>query len=148
IGTRTPTSSAGVRVFADCIDEGFTLPQDAEMIVLPGGMPGTTYLMASPVVRAVLAEAKARDIYVAAICAAPWVLDANGLLDHHRATMYPTMHEQMEHGTYTGETLVVDGKIITARAAGCAVLFGLQLVTELKGHEIAAAVKHSIYPNW
>ena len=148
IGSRTPRSSSGVQVIADRTDADFTLPEDAEMVVLPGGMPGTTHLMASPVVREVLAEVKRRGLYIAAICAAPWVLDANGLLDGRRATMYPTMHAEMEHGTYTEEPVVVDGKVITGRAAGCAVLFGLTLVTELKGREVAAAVKHSIYPNW
>lgn len=148
IGTATPKSSGGIQVKADCTDEGFVLPPDAELLILPGGMPGTNHLRRSPVVAAALAEAKRRDLWVGAICAAPWVLDEAGLLDGRIATMYPTMHQHMVNGSYTGEPVVTDGKVITARAAGCAVLFGLTLIKQLRGSEAAEQVKRAIYPNW
>lgn len=148
IGTLWPESSAGIKVQAMRTDEDFLLPDDAEMVVLPGGMPGTTNLMESQVVKETLAAAKERNLLIGAICAAPWILDANGLLKDKIATMYPTMHANMKEGSYTGEPVVADGKIITARAAGCAMLFGLTLVSHLRGSAVAAQVKHSIYPNW
>lgn len=148
VGTKMPASSSGVKVQADCTDENFVLPEDAQMVVLPGGMPGTNHLRRSPVVKAALEQVCQRELYAAAICAAPWVLDEAGLLDGKKATMYPTMHQHMKHGTYTGQPVEVDGKIITGRAAGCAVLFGLELVRQLAGAEAADKVKEMIYPNW
>lgn len=148
IGTCTPKSSCGIQVTADLDGTGFVLPADAEMVVLPGGMPGTNNLRASAVVKAALAQANERGLYIAAICAAPWALDEAGLLDGKKATMYPGMEGNMKNGAYTGEPVVVDGKVITARAAGCAVLFGLTLVSLLRGEEAAAKVKAAIYPNW
>lgn len=143
------TSSARVTVEADLDGAGFVLPQDAQMVILPGGMPGTTNLLGSPVVAAALAEAKKREIFVAAICAAPWVLDANGLLDGKKATMYPTMaQERMLHGQFTGAPVERDGKVITGRGAGVAQEFGLALVAALCGEEEMQRVKNSIYPNF
>ncbi len=142
------TSSARVTVRADLDGRGFELPQDAEMVLLPGGLPGTTNLLASPEVTRALAEAQRRDIFAAAICAAPWVLDANGLLDGKKGTMYPTMSQHMEHGAFTGEPVVRDGKVITGRAAGVAQEFALALIAALRGDAAAEKVKQSIYPNF
>ena len=140
------TASCGVAVKADIKGKKFTLPADAQMVILPGGMPGTTNLLESSVVKGVLEEVKKRDIYAAAICAAPWVLDDNGLLDGKTATMYPTMNEHMKHGKFTGGPVEKDGKIITARGAGVAMEFGLALVEALKGKKEADKVSDSIYP--
>lgn len=148
IDTLTPKSGAGVKVTADVLSQGFVLPADAELVILPGGQPGTNNLMASETVKQTLAEAKKRNIYVAAICAAPGVLEANGLLSGKNATIYPTLHEKLKEGSYTGDPVVVDGKVITGRAAGCAVLFGLTLVETLCDSQTAEKVKASIYPNW
>lgn len=140
------TSSAKVTVEADVDGRDFVLPEDAELVVLPGGMPGTTNLLESPAVSAALAEAKRRGILAAAICAAPWVLDANGLLDGKKATMYPTMSEHMQKGSFTGAPVERDGQIITGRGAGVAMEFGLALVEALRGKEAAEKVSGSIYP--
>lgn len=148
VGTLTPKSGAGVAVTADRTEEGFVLPADATLVILPGGLPGTTNLMASAVVRKAVLEADRRGIYLAAICAAPSVLEAAGVLRGKRATIYPTMHETLKSAQYTGEPVTVDGTVITGRAAGCAVLFGLALVGALCGDETAQRIKASIHPNW
>ena len=148
VGTLTPKSGAGVKVTADRTEEGFVLPQDAELVILPGGMPGTTNLLASPVVRAAVRQAADRGLYVAAICAAPWVLEDTGLLAGKKATIYPTMREKLQTARYTGEAVTVDGKMITGRAVGCAVLFGLTLIEKLRGQQAAEQVKQSIHTNW
>lgn len=148
VGGTTVKSSAGVTVQADRGDAGFVLPADAELVFLPGGMPGTTHLLASPAVRAALAEAKRRGIFAAAICAAPWVLDENGLLDGRRATMYPTMSAHMTRGRFTGGPVERDGQIITGRAVGVAEEFSLALIEALRGRETAEKVKRTIYPNF
>ena len=140
------TSSAGVTVKTDVDGRDFVLPEDAELVVLPGGMPGTTNLLECPAVCTALAEAKRRGIFAAAICAAPWVLDACGLLEGKKATMYPTMSEHMKQGSFTGAPVEQDGKVITGRGAGVAMEFGLALVEALRGKEAAEKVSGSIYP--
>ena len=146
IAGKSVEAACGVSVEADIDGTGFSLPSDAQMVILPGGMPGTVNLLESDMIKAVLAEAKKRDIYAAAICAAPWVLDANGLLDGKTATMYPTMSEHMKNGSFTGAGVECDGKVITARGAGVAMEFGLALAAALAGEEKAQQVKNSIYP--
>lgn len=141
-------SSCGVEIKADMKGKKFQLPSDAEMVILPGGMPGTTNLLKSETVKKALSEVKKRNIYAAAICAAPWVLDEAGLLDGKKATMYPTMKEHMKKGTFTGSPVEIDGKIITARGAGVAQEFGLALAEALRGRDAALKVKNSIYPNF
>ncbi|MDK2813016.1 MAG: protein deglycase [Clostridiales bacterium] len=146
-GTRVK-SSAGVVVEADIDGRDFVLPKDAEMVLLPGGMPGTTNLLNSAVVSASLETIKGTEAYAGAICAAPWVLDANGMLDGKQATMFPTMHEHMKHGKFTGGPVEIDGKVITGRAAGVSLEFGLALVEVLRGKDAAEKVKNAIHPNF
>ena len=146
-GTRVK-SSAGVVGEADIDGRDFVRPQDAEMVLLPGGMPGTTNLLNSAVVSASLETIKGTEAYAGAICAAPWVLDASGMLDDKKATMFPTMYEHMKHGSFTGAPVEIDGKVITGRAAGVSLEFGLALVEALRGKEAAEKVKNSIYPNF
>ncbi len=54
----------------------------------------------------------------------------------------------MEHGAFTGEPVVRDGKVITGRAAGVAQEFALALIAALRGDVAAEKVKQSIYPNF
>ena len=117
-----------------------------EMVVLPGGGPGYKNLGAEPRVEQLVREAVRRDAWVAAICAAPTLLGKWGLLMGKNAVCYPGMEEgltgaqpQMDRG------VVVDGKVITGRAAGSATDFGLALVAALKGQDEADKVKHAIY---
>lgn len=143
------TSSCGVTVKADIDGTGFALPDDAEMIILPGGMPGTTNLMDCGAVAGSIEEVKKRGIFAAAICAAPWVFDKNGLLDGKQATMYPTMAADcMKNGNFTGEPVVRDGNVITGRGPGVALEFSLALVEALRGADAAKAVKEELYPNF
>ena len=88
IGGELITGAHGITVKADIADSVFR--DDApEMVILPGGMPGTRNLDASPVVEAALSAVAANDGYLAAICAAPMVLGKRGLLKGKRAICYP-----------------------------------------------------------
>lgn len=118
----------------------------AEMIVLPGGGGGYRRLGEDPTVATMVQEAIDRDIWVSAICAAPTLLGRWGHLKGRRAVCYPGMEEglvgakpEMESG------VVTDGKIITGRAAGSAMEFGLKLIEVLAGPEKAEEVRHSVY---
>lgn len=137
--------SHNITVTADLTLEQVDLDK-MEMVVLPGGGPGYKNLGAEPRVEQLVREAVRRDAWVAAICAAPTLLGRWGLLAGKKAVCYPGMEEgltgaqaQMDQG------VVVDGKVITGRAAGSATDFGLSLVAALKGQEEADKVRHAIY---
>ena len=79
---------------------------------------------------------------VAALCAAPIVLEAAGVLAGKRATVYPgnalPSAHQME------ERVVIDGNVVTSRGPGTALEFSLALVEKLVGtataNELASAM--------
>lgn len=136
------TGSHGVTVQADITAEA--LPECLpEMLVLPGGMPGTKHLDSSPFVREYLEKAYLKGAYLAAICAAPMVLGKQGLLIGKKATCYPGF-EQYLTGAEVGGDVVRDGNVITGRGMGVAVEFGLKLVETLRGKEKAEAIREAI----
>lgn len=115
-----------------------------DMIVLPGGMPGTTNLGAHSGVRKVVKQYADQDRYVAAICAAPTVLSDLGLLKNKRVTCYPAMEEKIEGAVLTGAPVMWDGNIITSQGVGTAIDFALKLIAVLSGTEKAEEVADSI----
>ena len=127
----------GVTVTADISLEDVDLSK-ADMVVLPGGGPGYKNLGADPRVERLVKEAAERELWVAAICAAPTLLGRWGLLEGKQAVCYPGMEEGL-----TGA--VTDGRIITGRAAGSAFDFGLALIEALEGKGAAEQVSRGIY---
>jgi len=69
--------------------------EDFDMIVLPGGLPGTTNLRNDPRVRSIIDTLHAKNRYLAAICAAPTVLSAFGVLNGHAATSHPSVRNEI-----------------------------------------------------
>lgn len=145
VGTETlaVTGSHGITVMADVSAENLKL-NDIEMVILPGGMPGSDNLFASETVKSALAEAKKSSAYIAAICAAPYILGRLGYLDGHRAVSYPGYEKELNGAVFTDAPVVTDGTIITARAAGSALPFGLALVAALFGQERADAIADAV----
>jgi 4-methyl-5(b-hydroxyethyl)-thiazole monophosphate biosynthesis len=111
-----------------------------DMIALPGGMPGTTNLRDSAAVRALLARVAARGRYTTAICAAPIVLAAEGLLAGRRATSHPSVRAQIE-ARYEEVPVVEDGTVVTSRGAGTAMAFALHLVRLLVDDDTAERLR-------
>ncbi|MDH5299743.1 MAG: DJ-1/PfpI family protein [Gammaproteobacteria bacterium] len=105
-----------------------------DMLVLPGGLPGSDYLRDDPKVQACIkAHFKAKR-YVAAICAAPRALAAAGVLDGCNATSYPGTLDKMTNVPgmrYVEQDVVIDGTIITSRGPGTAMDFALTLIEVL-----------------
>ena len=143
VGTKTPIGSHGIPVVADILDTDVVF-EDLQAVILPGGLPGTTNLENSPVVQTALDKAVEAGCLIAAICAAPSVLGHKGLLDGRRATCFPGFETELVGATYTGETVEVDGPIVTARGAGVATEFGLQLVSELCSPEKAEELRRTM----
>lgn len=116
-----------------------------EMVVLPGGGRGVENLGKSPAVADLVRNAAKRSIPLAAICAAPTLLAKTGCLRGKRAVCYPGMEDQLTGAVpCPEEPVVVDGKLITARAAGASFDFGLALVEALAGKEKAAEVRRGV----
>ena len=116
----------------------------ADILVLPGGMPGTTNLLAyEPLMEMVLGLYGAGS-YIAAICAAPSILAELGLLDGKKATSYPGFEEKLAMADYSYDSVVVDGQIITSRGLGTAIDFALKIIEILLGKEQAEAIADSI----
>ena len=115
------------------------------MVVLPGGMPGTLNLKASEKVNEFIDKAVAKDAFVAAICAAPSILGEKGLLQGKNAICYPGFEEKLFGANVCDSQAVVDGKIITARAAGAAADFAFELIAALKDKDAAEAVRTAVF---
>ena len=139
------TGSHGITVKADLtVKSDAYAPSGAELIMLPGGMPGTTNLDASHEVHKALDYAYENGRYIAAICAAPSVLGKKGFLKDKKATCYPGFEDLLYGRVETDEKCVRDGKIITAAGAGVALDFGLEIITALLGSDKAEGIKNAI----
>lgn len=137
----------GIKVVADMRDRDFD-DKAPDMVILPGGMPGSRNLDASPVVDRALKAADKCGAYICAICAAPFVLGKRGLLKGFRATCYPGFEKDLEGAIVEGTTqerrVVVDGRRITAAGMGCAEDFGAELITALKDRATADKILSGI----
>ena len=115
-----------------------------EMIVLPGGLPGTTNMNDHPGVQKVVREFVETGKYVGAICAAPSILGGMGLLKGKHAISYPSFEEKLTGAIVTKNAVVQDGNIITSRGMGTSIDFALKLVEVMAGPEKASEIGDSI----
>ena len=125
------TGSHAIQVQADRVFDGDLSEYD--MIVLPGGMPGSAHLRDNEQLIAELQKCEQVGKKVAAICAAPIVLNRAGLLKDKEFTCYDGVQEQIAAGHYRKETVVVDGQITTSRGPATALAFAYNLVEQLGG---------------
>ena len=140
LGARLVHGNHGIGIEADAtLDEA--LKQDFDMLVLPGGQPGATHLGADPRIHALLKKMQECGRYIAAICAAPGVLEQAGLLTGKKVTSFPEALKDLSSVTYLQTAVVVDGKIITSRGPGTAMDFGLALVALLMGEEVRRKIE-------
>ena len=138
------TGSHHIPVTADITAEELQIGGDMDMIVLPGGMPGTTNLAKSPAVEALVRRTLEHGGRAAAICAAPSVLAQYGLLAGRRATCYPGFENRCTGAHMVDADVVTDGPITTGRALGAAMAFALELVRLLTDEQTAARTAEEI----
>lgn len=146
VGSRQIIGSHNIPVICDTTTDEVK-PEDIEMVVLPGGMPGTTNLEASPVVMSFLDKALVQDKWIAAICAAPSILGHRGLLKGKEAICFPGFEGALEGAILSDQPVCVDmngSKIVTAKGAGVALEFALTLVACLKGKDAMRELKGSM----
>ena len=121
------------------------MPEKSDMLVLPGGMPGVTYLGNHKGLTDLLVKFAKEKRYIAAICAAPSILGKLGIVKGKKATIYPGMEEKLEGAdVVVDREVVTDGNITTSRGAGTAIPFSLRLIEILSGEEMAEKVSGGI----
>ncbi len=139
------TGSRGIRILPDEILDTNSA-SDYDMIVLPGGLPGADNLNNDSRIHRLLKQMADDGRYIAAICAAPKVLAAAGLLDNKEVTSFPdALSDTNTVGMrYTGKAIVTDGNVITSRGPGTAMDFSLELVRLLVGAETQQQVEQGL----
>lgn len=136
----TVTDSHGLRLSADALLDEHA-QSDFDLVVLPGGMPGSSTLRDDPRVQALLRRQHAAGRKLAALCAAPIALQAAGVLSGKRATSYPSFADQLPDADYRQERVVRDGQVTTSRGPGTALEFALDLVEQLVDVQAAAQLR-------
>ena len=134
--SRTIKSKQNITVEADTTIDGID-PESAETFVLPGGLPGADNLYGCEKLRQTLKDANRAGKYLAAICAAPYILGQLGLLEGKRAVCYPGFEDRLTGAVIGDKKVVTDGNVITAVGMGVSVQFGLAIVSALRGKEQA-----------
>ena len=142
-GEKTIHGSHQIDVQADSLFEEMDF-SDTDMLVLPGGMPGTRNLMNHRGLQELLRSYHEKGKYLAAICAAPTVFGDMGLLEGKKATCYPSCREGLAGAEYLTERVVTDGNLTTSRGVGTAIPFALSLIEQLFGKEKSEEIRISI----
>jgi 4-methyl-5(b-hydroxyethyl)-thiazole monophosphate biosynthesis len=140
------TGSHGVKVIADILFEDAVYPE-CEMIVLPGGLPGSTNLDAHEGLREKIYSFNNQGKWLAAICAAPQVLGHAGVLKGKKATSYPGVEKELEGAELVTDIVVSDQGVITSRGPATAIAFALKIIEELKGKETADQIAEGLLYN-
>lgn len=133
---KTVTGAHGIPVICD-ITADEAVKEDLSAVILPGGMPGTLNLKKSRAVQELIDFAAEKGLIIGAICAAPSILGAKGLLKNKKATCFTGFEKELTGAIVTDTPVVKDGNIITAYGAGAAFEFGFCLAGALLGKSAA-----------
>ena len=137
------TGSHGICVKTDVLFDEVDF-ESLDMLVLPGGMPGTRNLEKHQGLMAQLDSFYAAGKYVAAICAAPTVMGHRDMLKGREACCYPGMEEELTGAEVVFEPVAISDHVITSRGMGCAIPFGLAITSILCGKEKAEELSKGI----
>ena len=131
----------GITVKADILPSEAT--ESPDMLILPGGMPGTLNLDTAEITDTLLTRTLQCGGKISAICAAPMILGKRGLLKGKKAVCYPGFEKHLEGAFVADTSLVTDGAITTAKGMGVAFEFGMRLVSELLSEKVALEIAAS-----
>ena len=129
---QTVVGAHGIPVVADKMFAEIN-SDDAEMILLPGGLPGATNLDEHTGLSELIMKFAKEEKPLAAICAAPLVFGNRGLLDGQKATCYPGFETYLQGAYYTANLVEVDGNFITGKGPGAAMEFAFAIVEKYCG---------------
>ena len=142
-GSLEVTGRSGIRVVCDALIENAEA-ETADMLILPGGLPGVTNLGACDELCAMLKKFAREGREIAAICAAPTLLGQLGILEGKKAICYPGMEDQLLGADVTFDEVVRDGALTTSRGVGTALPFALALIGVLFDAETAEKIAAGI----
>lgn len=143
VGSCAPSGTHQVLLSVDMKEEQVDFSR-MEALVLIGGQPATTHLDESLWVQTAIAYAVEHQIPIGAICAAPSILGHAGVLRGLRAACYPGYEQELVGAMITDQPVVTDGLVTTARGAGVAIEFALELVARLASPETAQQIRKGI----
>ncbi len=118
------------------------------LIVLPGGQPGSTNLKNDARIISLIKEICSTSGYAAALCAAPIVLAASGVLEGKKATCYPGYEAELKGATVISDTVVHDGNVITSKGPGTAIPFVLKIIEIIISKETALEAQKRLQVYW
>ena len=137
-------SNTGLKFIAHTVLDDVDV-SSLDMIVLPGGLPGSEHLAKSEKVKSIIKALSDDGKPVGAICAAPWALKEAGVLDGKKHTNYPGFESHTgTDGYIDNQKVVIDQKVITSRGPGTAICFALEIVKMLQGEEVYAQLKEGL----
>ena len=142
-GSLEVTSSHNVTIKADKLFEQADF-EEAKMIILPGGIPGTPNLLAYQPLTDKIKEFASQKKWLSAVCAAPTVYDELGLFQGRKATCYPSFADKLKDASYVKQPVVVDDIFITSRGAGTTIEFAAAIVERFAGKAAADEVLKAI----
>ncbi len=119
-------------------------PDDYDMIILPGGGPGSDFMKQHTPLLDTLTSFNKAGKMIGAICAGPTVLESIGLLKGKNATCYPTLSEKLASAKYSTDRVVVDGNIITSQGPGTSFEFALKIIELLISEEISNKLRKEL----
>jgi protein deglycase len=147
-GHRQVTGAHGIKIITDIVFEDVNY-DEAAMVILPGGMPGSKNLQDHRGLSEVIKQKAAKNEPIAAICAAPMVLGELDLLNGKEAVCYPGFEKYLKGASIKNNLSIKSGNIITGRGPGAALNFALEIVSLLKGKGTAADLaKGMIVETW
>ncbi|MBE5997668.1 MAG: DJ-1/PfpI family protein [Lachnospiraceae bacterium] len=135
--------SHGICFETDLTIEEFD-PDAYDGVILPGGMPGTKNLGESAKVTETVRSFREQGKLTAAICAAPTVFGACGILEGRKAACYPGLEDKLTGADVKYDDVVKDGSVITSRGMGTAIPFALALIAYFLGEDEAEAMAQKI----
>lgn len=140
-------SAHGVTVKADLIFENTTGFGDADMLMIPGGMPGAANLNAHEGLRNLFLTHNEQHKLIGAICAAPMVLGSLGIVKGRKATCYPGFEKLLDGASYTAELVTVDDNITTGKGPTASFMYGFCILEQLTSKAVAEDVKAGMLIN-
>lgn len=148
VGEKAITGSHKITVLCDTTTADITPDDSLEMVILPGGLPGSTNLDEDKTVDKFISYANKNGKFICAICAAPFILGKRGILNGKMAICYPGFEDQLDGATVMSNAgCVRDGNIITGRAMGSADAFAFAILSALRGEEASQKIKKAIILN-
>jgi len=142
---RNVMGSHGIPVIADSVLEEEKI-KNWDMIVLPGGLPGASNLAVHEDVLTLVRDIDGKGKIVAAICAAPVVLEKAGVISGKKVTVHPNSSKEILSGDCRKARVIKDGNILTGQACGSAMEFALELVKVLFGTEKVLEINKNLFP--